>query len=292
MHKLAILTLAAASALSSGALAQTVSPADRYEGTPEVPLKKPATAAQAGKAPAPIAQPTAPAAPTPPAGITWRNQAAPAPSMAPVGPSAAPQPIVTQRTVTPPPPMMVSPARRAEAVPPPLPIPPRASQLPPPPRSFVIRRQGGSTGEGPAQFEIRSEMDEHMADGPARVIVRRHREGPMVHGPDRVIVRRRMGDLRDHPGEWDREDVDGPMYEDHRGDEGEHGWDDRDVTYPVGHPGGGHGYASGPCCSGGMITETITTTTTYPPTVEERVVHHETRSHPPRRLYKRKLRGR
>jgi hypothetical protein len=41
-----------------------------------------------------------------------------------------------------------------------------------------------------------------------------------------------------------------------------------------------------------MITETITTTTTYPPTVEERVVHYETRSHPPRRTYKRKLRGR
>lgn len=49
-------------------------------------------------------------------------------------------------------------------------------------------------------------------------------------------------------------------------------------------------YAQGPCCSGGMITETITTTTTYPPTVEERTAHRAVRHDRPMRKVKRRLR--
>jgi hypothetical protein len=251
MNKLAVIILATASALAPAA-----------------------SLAQTGGASAPIAQPSPPARPTPPAGITWRNQAAPAPNMAPTGRAAPPPPIVTQRVAPPPPPRM-----------------PRAGQLPPPPRNFVIRRHPGANGAGPAEFEIQREMDEH--DGPTRVIVRRHGDGHMADGPARVIVRRRhVDEMEGHHGDWDQEDFEGPAYEDDReyddyGSYEEEHYRGRGDDYPAGHPGYGHGYASG-----GMITETITTTTTYPPTVEERVVHHETRSHPPRRTHKRKLRGR
>jgi len=292
MNKLALIILGATALAPAAAMAQTVNPSDPYEGTPQVPLKKPGTAAGA-KAPvasAPIAQPT------PPAGITWRNQAPPAPSMAPMERAAGPLPVVTQRPAPPPivtqraapPPPMIAPARRVEAVPPPL------------PQNFVIRREPGPLGAGSAELEIRRELEDQMGDAPARVIVRRHANGHMADGPTRVIVRRERHGAPVDPNlvdDYDRmEESFGADYgddADYSDDHGAYAGEpiQHDYDAPAGHSAYGHGYAGG-CCSGGMITETITTTTTYPPTVEERVVHHETRSHPPRRTYKRKLRGR
>jgi hypothetical protein len=189
--------------------------------------------------------------------------------MVPMGRSATPPPpIVTQRAATPPPPI-IAPSARVEAV--------------PPPRIIVTRREPGLVGAGPADFQVRRELEERMSEAPARVIVRRERHGGTVD-PDLVEDYDRM------------EESFGPDYDDYAGhhdDYGAYAGDpiEHDYEGPVGHASYGHGYAGG-CCSGGMITETITTTTTYPPTVEERVVHHEVRSHPPRRTYKRKLRGR
>lgn len=279
MNKLALIILATASALApSAAFAQTVSPPEENEGTPQVALKKPARTA-----------PQTSTAPVPPAGITWRNQAAPAPvvapsASAPMSRAAPPPPPAVVRPVAPlpAPPLARSPLR-AEAAPPPPPLPlPRAGGPGLPNQHFVIRRRAGEVPGAPADIIIRRDMDGGLMLGPD-------------HGPARVVVRReRMGDM-DYHGDWAGEGHDGPAYEEHDGHGGyeeEGHWGDGEESYPAGHPGYQQGYAYGPCCSGGMITETITTTTTYPPTVEERVVHHQTPSHPPRRTYKRKLRGR
>jgi hypothetical protein len=247
MHKLALLTLATASALAPAiASAQTVSPPGRYERT----LRAPAAA---------------------PAGISWRDRSA-TPGLAPA-------------------------AR---------PAPPEADEIDeagPQVRRFVIRRQPGAMSSGPNEIDIRRALEREDMEGPARVIILRkrrddsdshhpdinHHEEMGGHHGDKDSYHRGMGP--DHGGSEDEgfdaygDDDDYGSYHDDRGDFG-------GSDYPPEYSAEGHAPAQGPCCSGGMITETITTTTTYPPTVERHVVHKQVRVHGPARTYKRKLRRR
>lgn len=261
MHKLAIFTLGLASALAP-ALAQNVTPADRYEGTQQLPLKKPADRAGASPSAA-IAAPAMPARPAPPAGVTSRNQAAPPPDMGAIS--------ATPVAVRPSPPVAAQAAwAGAEASP-----PPRTGAEPREVRRFVIRRAPDGMMGDVREFELRRGSE--MAGAPARVIIRRRGDHDDFDGPGR--------------GEWSDDGQPSFHHDDHEDEPAfEDDWDEdrRDFGGHHGDAPRHHGhvpdYGYGPhgaCCSGGMITETITTTTTYPATVERQVVRGPG-VHPPR----------
>jgi hypothetical protein len=123
--------------------------------------------------------------------------------------------------------------------------------------------------------------------GPTRIIVRRERYQDMASGHDDGGPHHREmgghyegmaghhGDIGPSRDEWideGRDDLDDGYIDDRYS-----GWDGREDNDSFDGP--AYGYAPGPCCSGGMITETITTTTTYPPTMEERVSYEHVATH-------------
>jgi hypothetical protein len=139
-------------------------------------------------------------------------------------------------------------------------------------RRFIIRRAPGAL-EAPGELDIWRELDRETLDGPARIIVRRQR----------------IDDMAPRGGEWLDEGRD-DHHRDHHddSDEGVQAYDEG--AHHGRYPGSGDVLAQGPCCSGGMITETITTTTTYHAGAEDEAVHERARPHRKVRIIKRKLR--
>lgn len=211
------------------------------------------TLAASALAPAIAAQ-----AASPPAGITWRNQAA-APPLAVDRGDRDPR---VQRFV-----IRRGPDDVAEDS-----------------RDVLIRRDGMAS---PTHVIVRRERLDDMDDSD------RHRTDEMGGHHDDMdshhgLIGGHHGDDGLGEDEWIDEGREAMAYDDHA-DGHDRGFEEQ-VHYGSGDL--ASDYAQGSCCSGGMITETITTTTTYSPTVEERASYQHVAEHKPVRTFKRKLRRR
>lgn len=146
----------------------------------------------------------------------------------------------------------------------------------------IDRGDGGSRFQ---RFVIRRERHDEDADD-------RRNQDLSAHGDGDDSLHDYMGGYDGDTGPYQDEWIDEGR-EDLAYDDGADHYVGRPEHYNHHRPSGpAYGYAQGPCCSGGMITETITTTTTYPPAVHERVSYGHVAEHKPVRIGKRKMRRR